>query len=176
MKTKSLFLIVIALSLILVSCGTVQVDYDPEVGFTDLKTYNYYPDMEPGISQLDTKRVQAALDSILPTKGLTKSSNPDVFINYYTAESINDSRSTIGVGVGGGGANGGVGVSGGIPIGRPKIQQQFTLDFVNPKKDALIWQGITIGNFPENAKPEKREKYYFSVIEKILKKYPPEKK
>lgn len=175
MKIRSFILLFLSVSLVLISCASVQVDYDPEFNFSQYKTYNYYPEMESGISQLDNKRVQAALDSLLPLKGLTKSDTPDVFINYYAAESINDSRSTIGLGVGGGGANGGVGVSGGIPIGRPKIQQQFTLDFVDPMKDALIWQGITLGNFPENAKPEKRKKYYLKVVERILNKYPPKK-
>ena len=51
---KSLLLL-----LIVASCAPINVNYDYEKGtdFTQYKTYNYYSDMETGLSELDTKRL-----------------------------------------------------------------------------------------------------------------------
>ena len=65
------------------TCAPIYVNYDFEKGtdFTKYKTYNYYSDMEPGLSQLDTKRLLDAIDIELKKQGFILADNPDFFID-----------------------------------------------------------------------------------------------
>ncbi len=67
----------------------------------------------------------------------------------------------------------GVGISGGIPLGGPQIEQEFTMDFVDALHDLLVWQAITVGKIRESATPEQKETYYVELIGKLLNEYPP---
>lgn len=167
---------ILLLSIFLVSCGaTVTVDYDKQVDFSKYTAYNYYPTIESGLNELDDRRIIKAADSLLRARGFVKSESPQFYINFYARESLSNSRNTIGIGVGSGGGNVGVGVSGGIPIGGKTINQRLTIDFIDVQKDDLIWQAIADGDMKERANPQQKEAYYFSVIQKILSKYPPKK-
>ena len=172
MKRLSVFI----LSIFLISCGaTVAVDYDKQIDFSKYNTYNYFPTIDSGLSELDDGRIKQATDSLLQQRGFVKSETPQLYINFYARESLSNSQSTIGIGVGSGGGNVGVGVSGGIPIGGKVINQRLTFDFIDVEKDDLVWQAIADGEMKERVNPQQKEAYYFSVIQKILAKYPPEK-
>lgn len=172
---KPLLLFVIAL--IFFSCGpAVFIDYDDKQDFSEYTTYQFYPDIDSGLNQLDDKRIMKAIDSVLQQRGFTKTENSRFFINFYASESLERSRSTLGIGVGGGGRNGGVGVSGGIPIGGPVVNQVLTIDFVNAREDqGLAWQAVVEGELKEKATPQQKEAYYYKQISKALSKFPPKK-
>lgn len=173
MRFISLFL----LSIFLFSCGaSVAVDYDRNTDFSKYTSYNFYPSIQSGLSPLDDARIVQVTDSLLQERGFVKSESPQFHINFFARESISNSRSTLGIGVGGGSGNVGVGVSGGIPIGGRIINQQLTMDFIDVEKNDLIWQAVVDGEMKERASPQQKEEYYFSVIQKILKKFPPNKK
>lgn len=158
----------------LFSCGSaVVVDYDTGRSFTAYKTYDFYPDIASGLTELDDKRIQRITDSLLREKGFRRFDEPDLLVNFYATEHSEAPRSTIGVGIGGGGRNVGVGVSGGIPIGGREIVQKFTLDLIDAQKDALIWQGSLEGRYKEKSTPEIKEQHYLAVLRKILKEFPP---
>lgn len=164
-------------TIVLTSCGaTVGVDYDQETDFSKFTTYNYYPDIESGLNELDNKRIMQTTDSLLQQRGFTKSETPQLMINFYAAESVSNSRNTLGIGIGGGGGNVGVGVSGGIPIGGRVINQQLTMDFIDTSRDELVWQAVADGELKEKSTPEQKEAYFATVLSKILKKYPPKRK
>lgn len=168
------FLIV---SLFLVSCGaTVAVDYDKQVDFSKYNSYNYFTTIDSGLNQLDDNRIMQITDSLLQQRGFVKNETPQLYINFYARESISSSQNTIGIGIGGSGSNVGVGVSGGIPIGGNVLNQRLTLDFIDTANDGLVWQAVVEGEMKERATPQQKEAYYLSVIQKILAKYPPEKK
>ncbi len=170
MKRAILFLLL----LLITSCGvTVHYDYDKEVNFTSYKTYQFYQDIDSGLNELDDKRVITIIDSILQNNGFVKSQTPVFLINFYAKEGMIHSRNTIGIGIGGGGGNVGYGISGGIPIGRKSIDQQFTVDFIDVKQDRLIWQGVVDGAIKEKASPQWKEAYYKKIISKLLKGFPP---
>ena len=173
MKSFLLF----AFSILLLSCGpTLYIDFEKSQDFSEFTTYQFYPDIDSGLNELDDKRVMAAIDSVLQQRGFTKTDSNRFYINFYASESIGNSRNTIGIGVGGGGGNVGVGVSGGIPIGGKVIRQQLTVDFVDAQKDqSLVWQAVVEGELKEKASPQQKERYYYSVIEKTLRKFPPKK-
>lgn len=165
----------IALLLLIVSCAPIYVnyDYEKETNFNNYKTYNYYSDMETGLSELDTKRLLDALDEIMEAKGYTLSNTPDFFIDIKSNEFQVAQRETVGVGVGGGGRNVGGGISIGIPIGQNNVNRQIIIDFVDESKKQLFWQATSESTFNPRATPEKRESKITALVEKILAKYPP---
>lgn len=170
-------IIPLAISFLLFSCGpTVYVDYEKQQDFSEFTTYQFYPDIDSGLNELDDKRIKAAIDSVLQLRGFTRTDYNRFYINFYVNESISNSRSTIGVGIGGGGGNVGVGVSGGIPIGGRVIDQRLTIDFIDATKDqSLVWQAVVTDELKEKATPQQKEAYYLSIVGKALKKFPPRK-
>ncbi len=170
MKALSLIFI----SLLLISCGaTVAVDYDNETDFQKFTSYNYFPDLDSGLSELDNGRIMQITDSLLQGRGFIKSGTPNFLINFFAQESVSNSRNTIGIGIGGGGGNVGVGVGGGIPIGGRVVNQQLTMDFIDAENDALFWKAVAEGERKEKASPTQKDNYYINLIQKMLKKYPP---
>lgn len=161
--------------LLLTSCGAIRVnyDYDKETDFSDYTTYNYFSDMNTGLSELDTKRLLNAMDIILKNKGLLFSEEPDFLINIQSNSYQAPRNNTVGVGVGGTGRNVGGGVSVGIPVGQAKLERQINFDFVDGKRDVLFWQANSITTFKENSIPELREQKLKELVEKVFEKYPP---
>ena len=169
------FLKITFLLLFVVSCAPIYVnhDYDKETNFEAYKTYNYYTNMETGLSELDTKRLLDALDADLSAKGFSLSNTPDFFIDIKTREYQGSPRQTVGVGVGGSGRNVGGGVSVGIPIGQSNVTREITIDFVDETKKQLFWQAVSESAFNPNTTPDKREARFNAIAEKVLKKFPP---
>lgn len=173
MKTIVPILLVLFLS----SCSAVKVhyDYDKDTDFSSYTTYNYYPDMETGLSGLDNKRLMAAIDSTLRGKGILLSEEPEFYV-AIVARSIQAARNnTVGVGVGGSGGHVGGGLSVGIPVGAVKIQREIRFDLVDSQKDELFWQAITVDSFGENIPPELKEKKLGAMVARAFEKYPPKK-
>ena len=167
---KSLLLL-----LIVASCAPINVNYDYEKGtdFTQYKTYNYYSDMETGLSELDTKRLLNILEDGLTDKGFTLSDTPDFYVNIQSSEYQENQQNTVGVGVGGTGRNVGGGISIGIPVGQTNLNRQIIIDFVDESKNGLFWQAVTESSFNPNANPEKREERLKAIVDKVLEGYPP---
>ena len=172
---KNVFTLVLVLCL--ASCNTIRVNYDYDKGtdFTNYSTYNYYPDMNTGLSELDTKRLLHAVNAEMQAKGIRFSEDPDFFINIDSEFFEVASNNTVGLGVGGTGRSVGGGLSVGIPVGQPKLEREIRFDFVDAKKDELFWQGQGQGNFKENVSPETREEKLHALAAKVFAKYPPKK-
>ena len=160
------------------SCAPIYVNYDYEKqhDFTKYKTYNYYSDLETGLSELDTKRLLSFMDETLKAKGFSLSSTPDLFINITSSEFHESQNSTVGVGVGGGGGNVGGGISIGIPIGQQNVNRQIIFDFIDENGIGLFWQAVSESSFNPNAKPEQRESRLKAIVDKVLAGYPPKEK
>ena len=170
------YLLILFASVILISCGTtVAYDYDTTTDFSGYQTYNYYPSLKSNLSNLDNARIIKATDSILIARGFLKTESPQLLINFFVSEFLTQSNTSIGIGVGTGGYNGGVGVSGGIPVGGDIIKQKITFDFIDNKEDKLIWQAIGNDDLKVKANSQQKDVYYFTIISKILKGYPPKK-
>jgi len=170
------FILIFITALVVVSCGTaVSYDYDSKTNFASYQTYDFYPNISSNLSDLDNIRIMKATDSILQMRGFIKSDSAQFLINFFVKEFTSQSKSSIGVGIGGGGSNGSIGVSGGIPVGGNIINQQLTIDFIDNQKDELIWQAIGIDELKVKSSPTEKSNYYFNMINKILKGYPPKK-
>lgn len=169
------FLKVTILLLLIMSCAPIRVNYDFEkaTDFLKYKTYNYYADMNTGLSELDTKRFLEAFDTQMEAKGFLFSETPDFFVDIKSTTYQEAQRNAVGVGLGGGGGNVGGGISIGLPIGQANINRQITIDFVDENKKQLFWQAVSESGFNPNAAPEKREQLFNALAEKVLAAYPP---
>jgi hypothetical protein len=165
------------LCLLCSACSGLRVDYDYDknADFSNYRTYNYYADMQTGLSELDTRRLMRALDSVLLTKGIQSSEEPDFLINIESREFQIPQNNSVGIGVGGGGRNVGGGVSIGLPMGSPNREREIIFDFIDSQKDALFWQAVTSSNYRENASPATRRKILNEIVGKVMMKYPPRK-
>lgn len=161
---------------LLCSCNAVKVnyDYDKEVDFSNYTTYNYYPEMQTGLSELDTKRLLDAVDAEMQAKGIKLTEEPNFFINIESNSFQKPRNNAVGVGLGGLGRSVGGGVSVGIPVGGPRMERQIRFDFVDNENDKLFWQAESQSPFKENASPEERDENLRSLSAKVFAKYPPE--
>lgn len=167
----------IALLLSVLACAPIRVnyDFDREINFSNYKTYNYFSDMNTGLSELDTKRFLEALDAKLSALGIAFSETPDFYIDITSRTVQSSQQSSFGLGVGGTGNNVGGGVSMGIPIGQSNLNRQLTVEFVDEHNKQLFWQAISESSYKENTTPQVREEEIKQLINKIFSAYPPEK-
>ncbi len=164
------------ITFLLTSCGTiVNYDYEKSTNFDDYKTYNYFDDIETGLSELDTKRLIRVMDKKLKAMGFSRTDNPDFYIDIQSQSIVSRNNSSVGVGVGGGSGGGFGGVSVGIPVGQNKQSRELIIDFVDETKTGLFWQAISESSFNPNASPEKREALFAKIIDKVFAEYPPQK-
>ena len=172
------YLLSIILIVLLASCSSVKVnyDYDKTVDFASYSTYNYYSDMQSGLSQLDEKRLLNALDSTLKARGYRLAEEPELFINIMSNEFRSAPNNNVGVGLGGGGRNVGGGISVGLPLGGPNMQRSIQIDLVDAQRDALVWQAVAESGLRENASPSVREDKLRAVVKKVFSKFPPKLK
>lgn len=164
---------VLFLSCLFAACGTARIDYDRNTDFSAYRTFDFYPEMNSGLNQLDEKRVIAQTEALLVSRGFVRSENPDMYINIFTRQYETPYNSSVGIGIGSGGRRGGIGISGGIPIRSNSMTQEITFDLIDAGKDDLFWQGIYEAKVGNNTSPEARERMYRKVVEKVFGKYPP---
>ena len=157
------------------SCSTPKImyDFDNEVNFNSYKTFDFYPDLQLYMNQLDSSRVIQQVENAMLLKGFKRSSYPDVFVNIVSEQFETPSNNSIGIGIGTGGRNAGVGVSGGIPIRPNSMNQLFIVDLIDVTNDVLIWQAKYEGKFNRNLTSEAKNKYFETTFEKIFSGYPP---
>jgi len=167
--------LILLLLLLLNSCYTVQVNYDYErkANFEAYKTYDYYSDMDTGLSALDTRRLLNAMDAEMKAKGFELSANPDFLIDIKSDEFREAQNSNVGIGMGGTGRTLGGGVSVGIPLGNNRLSRQIIIEFVDENKMGLFWQAVSESAYNPNSKPETREAQFQKIVSKVLEAYPP---
>lgn len=170
------FFLLSIVCLLFAACGATKVnyDYDNQTDFSSYTTYNYFSDLDTGLSPLDEKRLMNSLDASLGENGLMYGEEPDLFINIKSKVFQSQGGNNVGVGLGGGGGNVGGGVSIGIPVGEPKLTRELQIDFVDANKDMLIWQAISKSPFREGDTPQEKSEKLKVVVDKIFSKYPPE--
>ena len=149
------------------SSSKVMTDFDNTINFSDFKTYSFYEDVGQGLNELDVNRVTSVLKLEMKQRTFQEVENPDFFINITSKISENPNKNLIGIGLG----NVGFGLSGGIPIGGKKLNEEFVIEFVNAKTDQVIWEGILNSTIKEKRTPEQKELHFNEIIKKILDTY-----
>ncbi len=171
MRSKIALILIILAS----SCAPIYVNYDYEksVDFSQYRTYNYYSNIETGLSELDSNRLMTILDAEMKTRGFSLSETPDFYVNIKSQQFQGVQQSSVGVGIGSTGRNFGGGLSMGIPIGQSNINREIIIDFVDESKIGLFWQAITETNYNPKSSPERREERFRALVQKVLNGYPP---
>ena len=151
------------------SCGVyVQYDYDSEVDFSNYNTYSFYqPDIDKvEISDLDKKRILKSLDIGFKTKGLERSSSPDLLVTFETKSKER------------------VYVNNYIPYGwypfsynypyssgYSRVQGTLYVSLIDSKNQQLVWQGKGRGGINEFMK--NRDERIALFVREIVENYPP---
>jgi hypothetical protein len=174
---KTIYTLVIVL-LSFISCQSVRVnaDYDKNTSFDQYKNYAFHKDGidKVEISDLDKKRILRALDQNLSNKGLIKSENPDVLINFFTKEREQVTVSQFNMGWGWGwGWGWNPFMMGGNTMVDSYTEGTLYIDIIDAKTKELIWQGIGSGVLTQVA--EKKDEKINLFVTKILEQYPPKK-
>lgn len=150
------------------------IDYDEQVNFSAISSYSLFPELRSGLSELDQERLIRSLEAGFREEGLSRTSEPDILVNVYSEEFLEQSGNSLGIGVGGTGRNVGVGISGGIPLGGPNTWLSLTFDIIDAEKDELIWQAVVQSKFDKDASPEKRQAAFDRMVAKALQDFPPD--
>lgn len=185
---KTIKIIPVLLFFILNSCGStidVYSDFDRTTDFSQYKTYNFHKKAieKVQISELDKRRILQAIEAELAKKGMTKSETPDLWVGIFTKEreEVDVNQYYDGWGYGWGYGYGwrayGWGYPyywGGYPRVSTSVEGTLFIDFVDVKKNELVWQGEGVGYLTQDR--TKKEDVINEFVSKILAQYPPVKK
>src|SRR6516165_1005600 len=159
---------------IICSCSSVRVasDYDTTVDFSKYKTFSFLKagiDKVP-ISEFDKKRIMKSIETELGKKGIIRSDEtPDLMVNFFTKESqVIDTTPYY---YGGWGYGWGYGWGGTYVT--TSTEGELYIDFIDAKKNELIWQGQGSGYVEQYS--EKKDEKVNEFVAKILMQYPPAK-
>ncbi len=177
MKRGPIILSLLAI-LLLVSTGTfaqkVNVDFDKDADFSKYTTFAIALNQsEPPRNPLMAQRALKGVSYHLTLKGLREvEESPDLYVVLY---GILDQEKQVNVtGYGYGGRWGRWG--GGTATATTSTYNVGTLvvDIYDAQTKQIVWRGV--GTDTISDKPEKNEKKLNKVLEKMFKKFPPEKK
>jgi hypothetical protein len=177
MRAINVFLVLIFIGFA-VSCASiygVQHDYDKQVDFANLKTYDWMQVPEKaGIDSLSVQRVKNAVNAELKAKGLMMTSdNPDFLIAEHLGKKDKVQVTDWGYGYGPhGGYWGGYWGPGGVSTYEYE-EGSLILDFVDAKAKKMIWRGVAKAEINSANTPEKKEKLINEAVNEILKNFPP---
>jgi hypothetical protein len=162
----------------------IRYNFDKDTDFSKFKTYKWVSLKDAGkVNDILDKEIKAAIDKELGAKGLSKvDADPaDLYIGYQAAVGQEKQFTSYGTdwGYGPGWYGGGwygptstttTGQTSTIYVG------QLGLDMYDTTHHDLVWRGVASKTIDEKAKPEKQQKNLAKAVNKLLKKYPPEKK
>jgi Domain of unknown function (DUF4136) len=162
----------------------VRYDFDKDKDFSKYKTYKWIeikgadkPD------ELTSKKLTAAIDAELATKGMTKTEaeTADLYVGYQTAIGQEKEYTSYNTGWGygpgwGGGWYGGGGTSTTYGSTSTVYVGQLDISFYDSAQKQLVWRGVATKTLDPKAKPEKKEKNVAKAVTKLLKNFPPKPK
>jgi len=183
---RLLFILLLLLASTFMACSSVRVsqDYDLDKPIPDLKTYRWKTSAQTatGDVQVDNpllnERIRRAVDRMLNQKGFQKvatdTADFQVAYQFSIRQKIrsDDVRGTVGFGVGTYGRHGGVAIGTGSHV--TQYDEGLLVIDLTDNRDALLWRGQGTRYLPTHSKPDKTEKIYNELVEKILAQFPPE--
>jgi hypothetical protein len=167
------------------SAQDVRYNFDSKTDFSKFKTYKWVELKDAQkVDDITDKQIKDAIDGVLATKGLEKttSDDADLYIGYQTAigqEKQYTSFNTgwgYGPGWGGGWYGGGMNSSTTTGTTSTIYTGQLALDMYDRNGHDLVWRGVASKTIDTKAKPDKRQKNLNKAATKMLKNYPPPKK
>jgi hypothetical protein len=123
--------------------------------------------------KLNDQRIAAAIESELASRGIIPApagTRGDVVIAYYAT--FDQELEITGTGWGGYRLSG-------MRSGSARVEEvllgTLAVQMIDAKTRAVIWRGMVTKEIDLKAKPDKRDKNIRTAVEKIFKKYPPER-
>ena len=160
----------------------VRYNFDKSADFSKFKTYKWVPIKDAQkVDDITDKQIKDAVDSVLATKGLEKttSDDADLYIGYQAAigqeKQYTSFNSGWGYGPGWGGGWYGGGMNSSMTTGTTSTiyTGQLALDMYSREGHDLVWRGVASKTIDTKAKPDKRQKNLNKAATKMLKNYPP---
>ena len=169
-------------------CSPIKIstDYDPAVVFSDLRTYDWIPDVlknPPVQNSILDSRIRFAVERQLAAQGYKKASpeTADFHLAYHlTTEEIRSVQTDYyDSGYYGGGRRGRRGVGyGGVSRAETYVtsyeEGTLVLDLVDPETKKLVWRGIAQGEIDQFGSPEARQEQIDKAVGLMLEKFPPQ--
>lgn len=176
---------IIFISLMLSACATsVNIDYDKNINFTALKTYNVVeePVRVSGDTRINSpfmqQRVVNEIKTTLTMNGFENlKQNAELQVKYYLdiKQEIETQDSALSVGFGTSSYHSAVGIGFTVPVGETSSIDMLvlTIDVVSTKTNKLLWRGSLGYSLYEGANPETYNKLVKELVVEILENFPP---
>ncbi len=184
LNTVAKILFILSSALFVFSCSNVKstYDYDRDVDFAAVKTYQWDRQPSKAFTQanpLIAKRIVKAIEANLKRKGLIEAEAADIKISYQVSfeKKLSSSNVTGGIGMSVGRYNrGSIGISSGNSI-RETTEGTLMIDMVSANRQNLIWRSITTKPVSaRDATPQESEKRIGQLIYRVFDNFPPEQK
>ena len=164
-------------ALLAMGCSGISYnyDFDPQLDFNSFQTYGWVQPQEGqsggrGVGDLVEKRITAAVEQQLDSKGYRKTSGkPDFLVNFYVTTQEKIDVNTYHSGWGYYGWYGG---------GTTTTVNQWTegtlvIDLIDLAEEDLAWRGWATAAIEPNRSPEERTRMINEVVAGIFSKFPP---
>lgn len=161
----------------------IRSDYDPTADFSQYNTYNFFADAGPeqtNYQSFFSQYMVAAITREMEMRGYSKSSDPDLLVNFNAIlQEKTDVRTTPAPSYGGGyyGYRGGFyDPWGGYGYGTETHVSQYTegtfnIDLVDARKKKLVWEAVGTGRISQKML-EELEVRVNEGVPKFFAKYP----
>jgi hypothetical protein len=174
----------------LAACSGMKIrsDYDPAVDFSVFQTYAWLappPPADPAAmvvnTDLLTQRVRRAVDANLGARGmrLVPEGEASLLVTHHVNIEQRLEVNTVHYGYGYGAWYDHGGYYGGIYADTYVDQYEvgtLVIDFIDPGTRQLVWRGTAQSRLRDSSTPEQREQRVREAVDRILEKYPPQKK
>ena len=159
------------------SSYNVTYDYDVTASFPRYRTFDYYTSKKGtgGTTSLMDKRVRAAVEKELLTKGfaMETKADPDFLVTYYPIVQNRKVRTNVRMGMGWGYRPFYGGVSTTTSQVRKYKEGTIVIEIVDFKTNQMIWQGAAEGALTGLNSPEDADELVPKAVRDILAKFPP---
>jgi hypothetical protein len=164
------------LAVLVLGCASANVssDWDPQVDFSGLKTWDWFPRARPQTldprldSGLLDARIRQAVEAELAAKGYKPRGGPnaDFFVSHTVAIQQKISASSI---------NDFYGPSYGVSRVYVDEYEEGTLviDVLDPRKQQVIWRGSYQARLTPASNPSQREERVNTAVHAVLERFPP---
>jgi hypothetical protein len=187
MRNPFRLLAVLLATLLLSACAskpTIHSDYDPNVDFSQFKTYGYFSPMgieNPNYSSLLGQMFRDAIDAQMQSRGYTLASEPDLLINV--SAQLQDKTQvrtytdpTYGVGYYGYrrgmySAWGGYGYSTSTHVSQ-YTEGTVNVDMVDIANKRMVWEGVAVGRVNEKKKNDNLRQDIMDGVAEMFANYP----
>ena len=177
--------VILALSLLLLGCATIPVnyDYDRQANWSSYKTYDWYAASARAkgkaagvVNPIMDSRVRHAVEQELATRGykLEKTGEPDFLVTYYPVYQDHTVVTQSGM-YGGWGYRRPFGYGVAVPF--TDVYQYrdgaIVLEIVDHKTNQMVWQAIGQGALTGIVDPRDADEQVAGAVKQILARFPP---